>query len=145
MVAGFVATIVLSILMLFKQQMGLMPQLNPIEMLTNMVGGSAPAAGWILHFLIGTVVWGTLFPILDASLPDSSHWINGIVFGIAAWLLMMIVVMPMAGAGLFGRNLGMMAPIATLVLHIIYGAVLGSIYGLERPEAIRELQVPHRS
>jgi hypothetical protein len=34
-----------------------------------------------------------------------------------------------------------MAPIATLVLHIIYGAVLGGIYGLERPEATREVRV----
>lgn len=36
--------------------------------------------------------------------------------------------MPMAGAGIFGLNLGMMAPVMTLVLHLIYGAVLGAVY-----------------
>jgi hypothetical protein len=35
MVAGFIATVALSILMLMKQRMGLMPQLNPVEMLTK--------------------------------------------------------------------------------------------------------------
>ena len=41
---------------------------------------------------------------------------------------MMLAVMPMAGAGFFGMNLGMVAPIMTLVLHVIYGAVLGGVY-----------------
>ena len=126
MVAGFIATVVLSVLMLMKQRMGLVPQLNPIEMLMKMVGGSA--VGWVPHFLIGTVVWGSLFPIFDARVPSGSHWVKGILFGIGAWLLMMILVMPMAGAGLFGMALGIMVPIATLVLHLIFGAVLGGTY-----------------
>ena len=37
--------------------------------------------------------------------------------------------MPMAGAGLFGLGLGVMAPIATLMLHWAYGAVMGATYG----------------
>ena len=43
---------------------------------------------------------------------------------------MMIVMMPMAGAGLFGLGLSMMTPVATLVLHIVFGLVLGGVYGL---------------
>jgi hypothetical protein len=44
--------------------------------------------------------------------------------------MMMIVMMPMAGAGLFGTGLGMMTPVATLMLHIVFGVVLGGVYGL---------------
>jgi hypothetical protein len=139
--AGIVATVALSVLMVLKQQMGLVPQLNPIEMLTGLAGASTPAMGWLLHFLIGTVVWGTLFLFLDASLPQNSHWINGILLGISAWLLVMIAVMPLAGAGLFGLAFGAITPIVTLVLHVIYGAVLGGIYGLEHPEATGVLQM----
>lgn len=147
--AGFIATVVLSALMLMKQRMGLMPQLNPVGMLTNMAGGSTPAVGWTLHFLIGTGLWGTLFPWFDARIPDErtwvgSHWIKGTLFGIGAWILMMILVMPMAGAGLFGINLGVMAPVMTLIMHVIDGLVLGGIYGLERREPAHELQVSHR-
>jgi hypothetical protein len=144
-VAGFVATIVLSALMLMKQRMGLTPQLNPIQMLTDMTGASTPTVGWIMHFLIGTVLWGTLFAWLDPNLPGGSHWLKGVVFGIGAWILMMVLVMPMAGAGLFGIELGMMAPVMTLALHIIYGAVLGGIYGLERPELAQEFRAQDRS
>jgi len=144
LVAGFIATVVLSALMLMKQRMGLVPQLDPIEMLTKMAGASTPALGWVPHFLIGTVVWGSLFPIFDAIVPGGSHWLKGTLFGIGAWLLMMILVMPMAGAGLFGMALGIMVPIATLVLHLIFGAVLGGTYGLEHPDPMPQFQVTHR-
>ena len=144
MVAGFIATVVLSALMLMKQRMGLVPQLNPIEMLTKMAGGSMPAVGWVPHFLIGTVVWGSLFPIFDARVPGGIHWLNGILFGIGAWILMMVLVMPMAGAGFFGMALGVTAPIAALVLHVIYGAVLGGTYGLGHPDPLPQFQVTHR-
>ena len=61
------------------------------------------------------------------------------MFGIGAWLLMMIAVMPMAGAGPFGLKFGPMAPVMTLVLHAIFGAVLGGVYALEHPEPQREI------
>lgn len=128
MIAGFVATVVLSALMLMKSAMGLMPELDIAQMLGGMLGGG-PGVGWIAHFLIGTVIWGILFAYLDPQLPGGSHWLRGVVFGMGAWILMMIAVMPMAGAGLFGMKLGIMAPIMTAMLHAIYGAVLGGTFG----------------
>ena len=144
MVAGFVATIVLSALMVMKSMMGLMPQLDVITMLAKMMGGLSPAVGGIAHFMIGSIVWGGLFAWLNPHLPGQAHWLKGIIFGTGAWLLMMIAVMPMAGAGLFGTNLGMMAPVMTLILHVIFGAVLGGVYGAERPESANLLQSAHR-
>jgi hypothetical protein len=84
MVAGFIATIVLSALMLMKAQMGVMPELNPIKMMSDMLGASTPAVGWVMHFLIGTVLWGTLFAWLDPHLPSEGHWLKGIWFSIGA-------------------------------------------------------------
>jgi hypothetical protein len=144
MVAGFVATVVLSALMVMKSMMGLMPELDVIAMLSRMMGASSLAMGWIAHFMIGTVVWGGLFAWLEPNLPGKSYWLKGITFGIAAWLLMMVAVMPMAGAGLFGINFGMMAPGMTMVLHAIFGAVLGGVYGVERPKTTHQLQGAHR-
>jgi hypothetical protein len=74
-------------------------------------------------------IWGVGFAIVSPYLPGP-QWLRGTIFAVCAWLLMMIVVMPMAGAGMFGRGLGMMAPVATLVLHVVFGAVLGGVYGL---------------
>jgi hypothetical protein len=96
MVAGFVATVVLSALMLMKAMMGVMPELNPIKMIANMLG-VPPAVGWSMHFMIRTVLWGTLFAWLDPTLPGESHRLKGIVFAAGAWLIMMIAMMPMAG------------------------------------------------
>ena len=141
MIAGFVATAVLSGLMVMKTMMGVMPELDVVAMLTTMMGASSPVLGWIAHFIIGTMAWGILFALLDPNLPGGSHWLKGIVFGIGVWLLMMIAVMPMAGLGLFGMALGIMAPVMTLVLHIIFGAVLGGVYGAQRPAAANQLQV----
>jgi hypothetical protein len=140
MVAGFVATVVLSALMIMKSMMGLMPELNVIAMLAKMMGASSPVAGWVAHFAIGAIIWGGLFALLNPHLPGQSHWLKGIIFAVGAWLLMMIAVMPMAGAGLFGAQFGMMAPVMTLVLHIIFGAVLGGVYGAESPKAAHQLQ-----
>lgn len=126
--AGFAGTVVLSVLMLLKGVMGLMPQLDIIKMLAAMMG-SGLAMGWIAHFMIGAVVWGIAYALLYRVLPSGTPWVKGVIFGIGAWFMMMIVVMPMAGAGIFGLNFGMVAPVMTLVLHIIYGATLGGVYG----------------
>lgn len=128
LIAGFLATVVLSALMLMKSAMGLMPELDVVAMLGAMMG-TGPAMGWLGHFMIGTVAWGGLFGLIEPNLPGGSYWLKGIVLGVGAWLLMMVAVMPMAGAGLFGMNLGMVAPVMTLMLHVIFGAVLGSTYG----------------
>ncbi|OYX45050.1 MAG: hypothetical protein B7Z02_03150 [Rhodobacterales bacterium 32-67-9] len=126
-VAGFAATVVLSVMMVAKGMMGVMPELDVIAMLSAMMG--APALmGWIGHFMIGTLAWGIGFAVLYGMIPGGTAVIKGVVFGVAAWLGMMIMVMPMAGAGLFGMAMGVMAPMMTLVLHVIFGAVLGAVF-----------------
>lgn len=126
--AGFIATLVISVFMLMKQIMVLMPELDPIRMLADMAGASSLRAGWIMHFMIGSVAWGLLYSFVQAWLPGGMT-VRGILFGMGAWLLIMVVVMPMAGAGLFALGISMAAPIVTLVLHIMFGAVLGAVYG----------------
>lgn len=127
-VAGFAATVVLSMIMVAKGMMGLMPELNVIAMLSSMMN-TTPVVGWVIHLMIGMIAWGIGFAFFLNVLPGDSDLSKGISFGVAAWVLMMVVVMPMADAGLFGLNLGMMAPAMTLMLHVIYGAVLGLVFG----------------
>ena len=127
--AGFTATVVLSAFMVMKQMMGMMPDLDMIQMLATMVGASSPFVGWSMHFMIGSVCLGGLFAAIQDRIPGGSMMIRGVVFGIGAWLVMMVAVMPMAGAGLFGLRFGMAAPVMTLLLHIVFGATLGAVYG----------------
>jgi len=132
LIAGFIATIVLSILMIAKSSVGLLPQLNPIEDIVHvadlLTGMTLPLPfGWIGHFVLGTVAWGIIYAALQASLPGAPV-VKGLIFGALAWLAMMIIFEPLAGDGLFALSLGPQATVATLVLHLIYGAVLGVAY-----------------
>jgi len=130
--AGLAATVVLSILMILKSAAGMLPQMNAIGMLTQMGQNylalpANPAVGWVAHAIIGVIAWGGLFALLADKLPGPM-WARGMLFSVGAWLLMMIVVMPMAGAGFFAAGIGPAAAIATLVLHLIFGAVLGGVF-----------------
>ncbi len=83
------------------------------------------------------VVYGVAIAVLDSKLPGTSRVGHGVVLGLIGWLIMMVVLMPMAGAGLFGMNMGIMASVMTLVLHLIFGAVLGWVYG--RSPALQDM------
>lgn len=123
--AGLIATLVLSAIMIAKGMMGLMPKLDVITMLANMMGAGL-TMGWIAHFMIG-IGYGVVLSIVENAF-ELSLTLKGMLLGALGWLAMMVAVMPMAGAGLFGLELGMPAPVMTLVLHLIFGAVLGFTY-----------------
>ncbi len=126
--AGLVATIALAIVLLAKQAIGLMPQLDLVSILARAIGSQAPAAGWTAHFFVGVLIWGPLFVWADRKM-FFPHWINGLMFASVVWLGVMLLVMPLAGEGAFGLGLGMATPTLTLFLHWVYGTVLGGTYG----------------
>lgn len=130
MLAGLAATVVLSALMVMKAMIGVMPALDLPKMIAGMMGSpDTPVLGWAIHFMIGVVGYGIVMALLNEPLPGASPTWHGVVIAFVGWLIMMIVLMPMAGAGLFGMSMGVMAPVMTLVLHLIFGAVLGWTYG----------------
>ncbi len=124
-IAGLVATVVLSVMMVIKGKMGVMPELDIISMLAGMMGAGA-FIGWLMHFMVG-VGYGVAFSQISKFLPGS-FVTKGIFIGLLGWLVMMVALMPMMGAGFFAIKMGMMAPVMTLVLHVIFGAVLGMVY-----------------
>jgi hypothetical protein len=129
MVAGFVATLALTALLMLKSTMDLAPHLNIIRLLTQL-GSIGTVAAWMDHFIVGTLVWGLLFGAFDAIYEKGAYWLKGVIFGVFAWLMMMVLFMPMAKAGFFGSKIGIEAPLVTLLYHLVYGVVLGITYGL---------------
>jgi hypothetical protein len=116
-IAGFLATIALSAM------------LDPIAMLVRTTGILSPTLGWLLHFLVGTLVWGAGFALVHDWLRGPS-WLRGVLFGVAAWLVVVITVVAMRRLGLFGVELGLVTPAAMLAIHVVFGALLGGIYDL---------------
>jgi hypothetical protein len=115
LVAGFIATLALS---LFHE---------PIQLLATSAGTASPAVGWLFHIFVGTLVWGSLFGLLHDHLWGPS-WLRGVSFGLAAGVFVLLAVVPVIGTHRIGALLGITAPIAIVLFHGIYGALLGGIY-----------------
>ncbi|MCW8193729.1 hypothetical protein F6455_02885 [Proteobacteria bacterium 005FR1] len=130
MLAGFIATAVLSVFMLMQSAMKLMPQMQMIPILASVMGTNR-VMGWLVHFLMGTVVYGGFYGWLFVpAVNDYEFWIPGLALGLIGWLLAMVTVMPIAGKGAFAMNAGVMAPMMSLLMHVVFGVLLGWIYGL---------------
>ena len=55
------------------------------------------------------------------------------VFGLGAWLIVMVTVMPLTRGGWFALALGFTTPAVMLAVHLVYGALLGGIFGFLDP------------
>ena len=102
LLAGLVATIVLSVLMVVKSALGFLPAVDAIEMLrglgaTHFGLPDSVVAAWIVHAAIGVVIWGLVFAHTYETWPGSPA-MKGVVFAIMIWLLTMSMFMPMVGA-----------------------------------------------
>jgi uncharacterized membrane protein YagU involved in acid resistance len=129
MIAGFVATLAVTVIMQIKASMGLWPELNIITLLISL-GSIQTVAAWMDHFIVGVVVWGLMFGALDAMWESRAYWLKGLVFGVFSWFLMMVLFMPLAKVGFFGVKIGPPAIYVTLVYHLVYGLVIGLTYQL---------------
>ncbi|TMJ01768.1 MAG: hypothetical protein E6G97_15135 [Alphaproteobacteria bacterium] len=131
-VAGFIATLVLSALH------------EPVTLLTAAVGVRAPVAGLLFHFFVGTLLWGSVFGLVHDYLfgPD---WLRGVMFAGGAAVVVMLVIAPLTGSGLFCLKLGVFAPVVVALFHLAYGAILGAIYGklIDTDEARAHLHHAH--
>jgi uncharacterized membrane protein YagU involved in acid resistance len=114
--------------MLAAPMMG-MPPMNIGEMLGSMLGGVV-ALGWAAHFMIGVVLAVIYAAGFAHRLPGPGP-VRGALYGVAPWLMAQLVVMPMMGAGLFSGSALVAA--GSLMGHLVYGAVLGAVYGHTAP------------
>jgi hypothetical protein len=133
-VAGGIAAGAISLLMLAQSAAGVLPQVSLIHLLLVLVEVPREHTfGWILHFVIGSLIWGSLFTSVELRLGTDSHTKAGILFGVILWLVVVLVFMPAAHEGYFGFQLARLAPLVMLALHVVYGAVLGWTYGKLSP------------
>jgi hypothetical protein len=57
-------------------------------------------------------------------------WWRGMQFALIPWLLSLIIFLPLMGGGVLGMDIGAgpLPILGNLILHLVYGAVLGSAY-----------------
>jgi len=125
---GFVGTLVMTMLMyVAAPMMGL--NMDIAAMLGGMLG-IGWAGGMLMHFVNGTVIFPLIYAFALYSWLPGNPAVKGTAWGVILWLIAQIVVMPMAGAGLFSAAMGgMMAAGGSLMGHLVYGALLGVVAG----------------
>jgi len=133
-VAGVAGTIVMTIMTMIAPMMG-MPEMNIPKMLSDFMGMPV-SIGWAAHFMVGTAL-ALFYAYLFVSKLPGNQAVKGIIFGLFPWLLAQIMVNPMMGAGVFAINTPepLMMIMGSLIGHLVYGAVLGAVYGFKSSHA----------
>lgn len=157
LIAGFVATAVMSAMMTFAAKAGL-TQMPPMTLVTGSMISEDPERarrlGIVIHYiLMGTVVFGLIYAVVFATVGSASV-LAGLVVGAVHGVIVGAMAMPMmatvhprmfnappGGAistgggtvtlskpGLFGANWGGMTPVGLLIGHLMYGLVAALVY-----------------
>lgn len=97
--------------------------------------GSAFGFGMVLNLAMG-MVWAIIYARFVEPRLSGPGWRQGVLFALLPWLLSLVVFFPIAGAGMFGMDIGAgpLPVIGNLVVHLVYGAVLGTIFAIEEGE-----------
>jgi len=129
---GVAATIAMSIPMMIGMATGVAPMPEPIpKALVSLVFGAGLPAPLLMALSAGSHLgYGGVFGALLVRLYPEAGIREGLSLGVLLWLVMEIVVLPVLGWGFFGAAITPKIAVATLVLHLIYGATLG--WGLGR-------------
>jgi hypothetical protein len=149
---GFVGTLVLTTALRTANELGLTRVDLPFLLGTAFTGdrARAKALGYLLHLVAGEVFALIYYAIFAAI--DTSGWLLGALFGLlhgvvsatALVSILLPVVHPRMGSalsaadsrplleppGFLMRNYGRGTPIATLLAHIAYGAIVGGFVSL---------------
>jgi hypothetical protein len=125
----------MTMLMLTGPLMG-MPDMNIGKMLSGVMGIPI-AIGWLAHAMVGTglaIIYAYAFSLKLPAAP----WLKGALFSFIPWLVKESMLSPMMGTGFFesGTPAPLIMAMGGLMGHLVYGIVLGTIYGNESPTKI---------
>ncbi len=124
---GLLATLAMTIVMGLGMASGKAPMPDPIPIaIMKQLLGEVPqpvlmATGLIAHFLYGGIFGAILGTLFEGQI---KVW-HGLVLGILLWVVMQVIVLPVIGWGIFGSGVTPKIAVATLVLHLVYGGVVG--------------------
>lgn len=123
---GVVATLAMSTLMIVGMVTGAAPMPRPIpEAIVSLVIDDAATPIRMLTAVSAHLLYGGVFgALLAGTVQQVSVW-KGLALGVVLWIGMGIVALPLIGWGVFGTTITPKIAVATLVLHLVYGGVLG--------------------
>lgn len=102
----------------------------------------ALAANLAMGLLLAVIYASLVAPVLRGP-----GWQRGMLFALIPWLLSILIFLPLVGGGFLGMDLGagILPIIGNLILHLVYGAVLGSVYALTLEHGVDASEMEHRN
>jgi hypothetical protein len=135
LLAGFGATTVHIALMAIKHRAGILPTFEPYDDLQRLLSSLTNLSfdsplSWLLPYVNGALILGFVFGKLFAYLPGRTPIAKAAAFGLVAWLIMGLGLLPLAGRGIFARELGLGVLPALLMLAMLmtYAIVMSLLY-----------------
>ncbi len=124
---GVAGTIVMTLMMMYVAPMLTGMPMDIAAMLSGMLGGSY-ILGMAAHFMMGVIIFPMIYVFVVLRVITGPGLKSGLIWGVALWVAAVMIVMPMAGAGFMMANIGgMMAVMASLMGHLVYGGILGAL------------------
>ncbi len=124
---GFVGTVAMTLMMYFVAPMMLGKPMDVAAMLAGALGASW-MTGMAIHLINGSVIFPLIYAYLLYRVLPGEPWVKGTVFGVILWFLSQALVTPMMGGGVFSAKAGgLMAVMASLIGHLVYGILLGAV------------------
>lgn len=79
------------------------------------------------------LVWAFVYGFDAEPRLNGPGWKKGMLFSLGPWLLSIVAFFPIMNGGIFGKDIhaGPLPILGNLILHLIYGAVLGSVYAID--------------
>ena len=95
------------------------------------IEATKPASNATVLFFIGGLIWALLYGLIFEPRLKGSAWLKGVRFALIPWLFSLAIVIPLVGGGILGLSLGAgpLPIVGNLILHAVYGAILGTVYG----------------
>jgi hypothetical protein len=126
---GIVATIAMSIPMMIAMMAGVSPAPNPIPLavLERVFGSGFPRPLLMVLAMASHLGYGGFWGAVLAAMARPVSVRKGLGLGVVLWLIMQVIVLPLIGWGPFGTAITPRIAVATLVLHLIYGATYGAL------------------
>ncbi len=82
-------------------------------------------------FFAGGLFWALVYALVFEPRLHGPAWRRGVTFALIPWLVSLVVFMPLLGGGVLGLSLGAgpLPVVGNLILHALYGVVLGVVWG----------------
>lgn len=128
-IGGLAGFWMMSLIMKYAVPMMVGQSINFAAMLGGMIGGIYEI-GLVIHVVLGVLIFPLIYACLLFRFLPGVPLVKGLLFGQMLWLITATMVMPMIGIGFFMTEIGgIKVALAVLIVHWVYGALLGGVAG----------------